>query len=144
MRPVLITLLVIAGILAALPPFFTRGTCTAEFNAASDAIQQARPRLANLEDARAYLRSKGLLYRTLTAQHCASSPPPGVQICPGGPVLLVDIPVKNRVCRYYRDGSTHVQLGFDSDLQLAHMQMDMRPYHMLKLSFIGVELDWAK
>lgn len=144
MRRVVIILLIIAGVVALLPPFFTHGTCTAEYNAASDAIEHARSRLVTLDSAEAYLRSVALPYSTLTPQRCQYLPPPGVTVCPGGPVLLVEIPVKNRVCRFYRDDSVHVQLGFNAYQQLVHLQTDMSPYHLLKLPFLHLEIDWAK
>lgn len=144
MRAVLITLLIIAGVLALLPPFFTHGACTAEYNAASDAIEHVRSRLATLEDAQAYLKSQALAYNLLTADQCRSFPPAWVDVCPGGPTLLVEIPVKNRVCHYYRDGSVHIQLGFDRYLQLVRLQTDMSPYHFVKLPWLDFEVDWAK
>jgi hypothetical protein len=67
-----------------------------------------------------------------------------VEVCPGGPLLLVEIPVKNRICHYYRDDSVHVQLGYNVRLQLVHLQTDMTPYHTLKSRFLGIELNWGK
>ena|SRR5271170_3240076 len=48
MRTSAILLMVLAVWMALLPPFFTHGECTAEFDAASDALQQARPALGTL------------------------------------------------------------------------------------------------
>jgi hypothetical protein len=67
-----------------------------------------------------------------------------VDVCPGGPLLLVAVPVKNRVCRFYRDSSIRMQLGYNKLQQLVRMQTDMNPYHMLKLPMFAYELDWAK
>jgi hypothetical protein len=144
MRGVVITSLIIAGVLVLLPPFFTRGACTAEFDAASDEIERARSQMASLELAETYLRSRTLPYSVLSAQRCESFPPPGVESCPGGPLLLVEIPIKNRVCRYYRDDSVHVQLGYNQWRQLVRLQTDMNPYHTLKSSLLGLELNWGK
>jgi hypothetical protein len=143
-RAVVITLLVAAAILALLPPFFTHGTCQAEYEAASDAIERARSRIRTLDSAQTYLKSQALTFHLLSAQQCESFPPPGVEICPGGPTLLVEIPVKNTVCHYYRDNSVHIQLGFNRYLQLVRLQTDMTPYHFLKLPWVGFEVDWAK
>jgi hypothetical protein len=56
----------------------------------------------------------------------------------------VSVPVKNRVCRLYRDSSIRMQLGYNKMQQLVHMQTDMNPFHMLKLPMFAYELDWAK
>jgi len=53
-------------------------------------------------------------------------------------------PVKNRICRYYRDTSIRLQLGYNSTLQLVRVQTDMNPYRTLKLPMLGVELYWAR
>jgi hypothetical protein len=52
--------------------------------------------------------------------------------------------VKNRVCRFYRDSSIHLQLGFNSAEQLVRMQTDMNPYRMLKLPALRVEVYWGR
>jgi len=144
MRGAVITLLIVAGALALLPPLFTHGTCTAEFDSASDAMEAARARMVTLADAQQYLASRALPYTVVRPERCESFRPRFVDACPGGPVLLVEIPVKSMVCRYYRAGSTHVQLGFNARLQLTRLQTDMSPYHMLKLPMFDFEIDWAK
>ncbi|HEV8017092.1 MAG TPA: hypothetical protein VGP32_00880 [Steroidobacteraceae bacterium] len=143
-RASVIVLLVVCGWLALMPPFFTHGACTAEFDAASEALQRARPALGTLTQAQDYLRAQAMPFRMVTAEQCDSSPAWEVEVCHGGPVLLVALPVKNRVCRYYRDSSIRVQLGFNKTLELVRMQSDMNPYHMLKLPILGLEVDWAK
>lgn len=144
MRTVLFYLLVIAGIGAMLPPFFTRGACTAEFDAVSDSVQQARPGLLTLTDAEHYLAEHRIGYQLLSAERCETAAPPDVVSCPGGPLLLGAVPVKNAVCRFYRDANVRVQLGFNSRLQLVRIQTDMNPYKILRLPLVDGELDLAK
>jgi hypothetical protein len=67
-----------------------------------------------------------------------------VEVCSGGRTLLVSLPVTNRVCRFYRDSSIHLQLGFNSTEQLVRMQTDMNPYRMLKLPALGLEVYWGR
>jgi hypothetical protein len=143
MRTVLFWLLAAAGIGALLPPFFTHGACTAEFNAVSEAVQRARPGLLTLSDAEHYLAQHGIGYQLLTAERCESAAPPDVVSCPGGPLLLGTVPVRNTACRYYRDANVRVQLGFNPRSQLVIIQTDMNPYKILRLPF-NVELDLAK
>lgn len=144
MRTIAILLLVLGVWVALLPPFFTHGACTAEFDAASEALQQARPAIGTLAQAQDYLASRAMQYQVLSAERCQSAPPADVEICPGGPLVLVAVPVKDRICHYYRDSSIRLQLGYNSTLQLVRIQTDMNPYRTLKLPLIGVELYWAK
>jgi hypothetical protein len=144
MRTVLFYLVVIAGIAALIPPFFTHGTCTAEFDAVSDDVQRARPGLLTLSDAEHYLAQHGIGYQLLSAERCESAAPPDVVSCPGGPLLLGTVPVRNWVCRYYRDANVRVQLGFNSRSQLVIIQTDMNPYKILRLPGLNFELDLAK
>ena len=141
MRTSIIALLVACVWLALLPPFFTHGKCGAEFAAATQEAHAARAALGTLEQAQAYLSAKALPYQLVTAERCDYWP--GVDACNGGPVLLVALPVKNRVCRYYRDGNVRLQLGFNSLQQLVRLQTDMKPPHVLKVPLLNVELYWA-
>jgi hypothetical protein len=138
----MIALLVVAGVLALLPPFFTRGTCTAEFNATSDEMEQARPELSTLEHAQSYLGSRSLPYHVVSPEHCPHWP--GVEECGGGPLLLVDVPVKNTVCHYYRAGSIQVQLAYDGHSRLVHYQADMPPFHYLRVPAGWPDISWAR
>jgi hypothetical protein len=144
MRTVLFYLLVAAGIGALLPPFFTHGACTAEFDAVSDDVQRARPELLSLADAERYLTARGIGYRLLSAERCETAAPPDVVSCPGGPLLLGTVPIRNAVCRYYRDTGVRVQLGFNARSQLVRIQTDMNPYRILRLPLLDTELDLAK
>jgi hypothetical protein len=144
MRRVLITLLLIGLLIALLPPFFTQGSCTAEFDSVTDGFQRLRPEFATLDRARSYLAAQALPYRQLSSDQCLRWPEREVVACLGGPILLAYVPVRDPICHYYRDRHIRLQLGFNSAQQLAHIQTDMNPYQMIKLSVLGIELDWAK
>ncbi len=144
MRHILIPALIAAVWLALLPPFFTHGACTAEFEAANAELARVRPELGTLESAEAYLRFHAIPHQILTAERCESAPPREVESCPGGPTLLAAIPVKDRICSIYRDDRVRVQLGFNSHLQLVRLQTDMKPYRVLKSETLGFELVWGK
>jgi hypothetical protein len=144
MRSVLFFAAISAAMAALLPPFFTHGACTAEFDAVADLLEPARPPLLTLPEAQRYLSAHALPYRLISAERCESAPLRDVETCPGGPLLLGAVPVKDRICRYYRDGTVRFQLGFNSHSQLVHIQTDMNPYRILRLPLIGAEWYLAK
>ena len=144
MRAVLVLLLVASGIAALLPPLFTHGACTAEFNSVSDLLEAARPQILTLFRARDFLAAQGMAYQTLSAQQCEAAHPREVEMCPSGELLLGAVPVANRVCRYYRDDSVRFQLAFNLNNQLIHLQTDMHPYRMLRFPMTDFEIDVAK
>jgi hypothetical protein len=145
MRTALFVALIVAAVVASLPPFFTHGACTAEFDAVGQLLEHGRPELLTLSAAQRYLDAHALAYRVISAQRCESAPPlRDVETCPGGPLLLGAVPVKDRICRYYRDGSVRFQLGFNSRFQLVHIQTDMEPYGIMRLPLFGLELYLSK
>lgn len=144
MRTVLVFLLITCGIAALLPPLFTHGACTAEFNAVSDLLEAARPEMLTLAKARAFLAAHGMSYQALSARQCDAGRPREVELCPSGELLLGAVPVTNQVCRYYRDDSVRFQLAFNLNNQLIHIQTDMHPYRMLRFPLTDFEIDVAK
>ena len=144
MRTFFFWLLVVAGIGALLPPLFTHGACTEEFDVVSNRLEAARSELLTLPAARAFLAAHGLGYQALTARQCATFHPADVETCPSGVLLIGAVPVKGRVCRWYRDDSVRFQLGFNTAEQLIHIQTDMRPYRILKFPMTEFEIDVAK
>jgi len=144
MRTLLVFLLLACGIAALLPPLFTHGACTAEFNAVSDLLEAARPQILTLSSARAFLAAHGMRYETLSARQCEALRPREVELCPSGELLLGAVPVTNRVCRYYRDDSVRFQLAFNLNGQLIHIQTDMHPYRMLRFPMTDFEIDVAR
>jgi hypothetical protein len=144
MRLVIFWLLVAAGVGALLPPLFTHGACSAEFDAVAAQLEGARGALATLPKARQYLAAHGLPYEALSERQCEAAHLPEVESCPSGLLLLGAVPVKDRVCRYYRDDSVRFQLAFNVREQLIHVQTDMHPYRMLKFPGTDFEIDVAK
>ena len=106
MRTALFVALIAAAVVALLPPFFTHGACSAEFDAVGQLLEHGRSELLTLSAAQRYLDAHALGYRVISAERCESAPPlRDVETCPGGPLLLGAVPVKDRICRYYRDGT---------------------------------------
>jgi hypothetical protein len=144
MRRIAPTILVMLVLLAPVPPLFTAGACTAEFEQASGAFERLRSELLTLSAATAYLSAHHMVYGTVSPERCELSPPRDVEVCPGGPILVIAVPVNNAICRYYRDATIRQQLGFNSTEQLVRLQTDMNPFHFVKVPFLNVEVDWAR
>ena len=144
MRRIAPTILVILVLLLPLPPLFTSGACTAEFEQASGNFERVKDELLTLSVATAYLSAHHFEYGTVSPERCELSPPRDVEVCPGGPILIVAVPVKNQICRYYRDATIRQQLSFNHAEQLVRLQTDMNPFHFLKVPFLNIEVDWAK
>ena len=135
--------LIAVAIALLLPPFFTRGACTAEFEAATAVAQRMRPEVGTVALLGSYLNAHAMSYRVVPPERCESWSRNDDVGCSGGPVFLIFIPVQNKVCRYYRDDSIRIQLGFNSSKQLTRIQTDMKPFKYLKLP-LGHEIAWAK
>jgi hypothetical protein len=141
MRTTFVILAFVAFWVALLPPLFTQGGCAAEFALATQALHLARPQLGTLDQAQAYLSARAIPYALVAAENCERWP--GVDACAGGPVLLGALPVKNRVCRLYRDNSVHLQLAFNSAQQLVRLQTEMKPSHILRVPLLPWHLEWG-
>lgn len=145
MRRIIVTVvLIVAALVIAVPPFFTHGACTAEFDATAGSFEGARAELATLEQARAWLAARAIGYLTVPADRCDNWPSREALECHGGPVLLIARRVSDPICRYYRDPTIRVQLGFNSHQQLVKVQTDMNPYKILKMPALGLEIYYAK
>lgn len=130
--------------LALMPPFFTHGACTSEFDAVSSRLEGDQGKLAQLAAAEAYLGATPIPYTRLSEEQCRRSRPWFVEGCPSGTLIYASIPVKDRICRFYRDDSIKIQLRFDVRNRLERMQIDMAPYKSMPIPFTPLTLYWAK
>jgi hypothetical protein len=135
--------IVLVALAALLPPFITRGACTEEFDEVASLLEGARPQLLTLAAAQQFLAKHGLAYRLVSAESCESTPQRDVEGCPGGALLLGSVPVRNPVCRFYRDSSVRFHLGFNPHEQLVRIQADMNPYGRILIPYFG-EVDLAR
>ena len=58
--------------------------------------------------------------------------------------MYARVPVKNQLCRLYRDSEVKVQLQYDERGSLLRMATDMDPYKSLPIPFVGITLHWAR
>ena len=130
--------------LALIPPFFTHGACTAEFNGVARQIQDNKPALASPASAQAYWSSMHVPVQVISADRCRMSKPRFLDSCGPGDLLYIAVPVQNKVCRFYRDSDVRVQLQYDDRGRLRQLQADMKPFKLFSLPWLGVELYWGK
>ena len=127
-----------------LPPLFTRGACTAEFDAESRRIDGDRGGLSDPARAEAYWRERAIPFYLVSNESCRRSRPRFVVECGAGPLVYARVPVRNDICRVYRDDSILVQLQYDSRNRLARTQVDMAPFKSLPIPFLHTAVDWAR
>jgi|HubBroStandDraft_4_1064222.scaffolds.fasta_scaffold770097_1 hypothetical protein len=130
------------GWLAFLPPFFTHGACDAEFQQERAEVASNHGAFASVALARSYWQSKAVPAFVLSSEQCNRLRLKFLDNCAPGPLVYAAVPVKNRTCRFYRDDSVTVQLGYDEHDQLQWVETDMKPSKSLTLPFVGT-LYWA-
>jgi hypothetical protein len=138
-------MLVIALVwLALMPPFFTDGACTAEFDKVARQIQDNKPSLASYASAQAYWNSVHVPPLLITAAQCRNSRPRFVDSCGPGDILYVAVPIQNKICHFYRDSDVRVQLRYDDHGRLRQLQADMKPFKFFSIPWLGLKLYWGK
>jgi hypothetical protein len=138
-------LLIVALFWAAiLPPFFTDGACTAEFNKVSRQIGDNEAAFASPASALQYWQSQNLPVQVVTSERCHVSRPRFVDVCGPGDLLYVKIPIQNKICRYYRDSSVRVQFQYDGGGRLRQFDAEMDPYKYFSIPWTGIKFYWAK
>ena len=136
-------LIVIAWVVL-LPPFFTAGACTAQFDAESDKLKSDASRIRTVEAALQYWASRSMPIATLSAEECHKAKPRFLSRCGSGPLVFVKVPVENQVCRVYRDSEIKVQLQYDEYGRLVRMATDMNPFKSFPVPFTSTVLHWAR
>ena len=127
-----------------MPPFFTRGACDAEFDEEVAEVASNHGVFGSPDLARSYWQSKAVPFSILSADQCRHRILRFVDSCGPGPLVYATVPVKNRICRFYRDESITVQFGYDDHGRLQRVETDMKPFKSLELPFISETLYWAK
>ena len=135
-------LVLVLGWLAFLPPFFTHGACDAEFQLVRTEVASNHSAFDSVELAKSFWQSKTIPVSVLSPEQCRHSILRFIDSCGPGPLVYVAVPVKNSVCRFYRDDSVTVQLGYDEHGQLERVETDMQPSKSLQLPFLGT-LIWG-
>lgn len=130
--------------LVLLPPLFTGGACTAEFDHETSRLAADQKSLATPALAQAYWSSRQVPISVVSAEQCRRGKPRFVEVCGSGVLVHAVVPVQNRICRFYRDDGIRVQLQYDDRNRLARMITEMNPFTSLPLSWLGISLHWAR
>ncbi len=99
--------------LALLPPLFTDGACTAEFDREATRVEADRKSIRTPELASAYFRDRGIPYSVYSLSQCRRAKPRSVLNCGDGPLVYAKAPVKNLICSVYRDDEVRIHLHYD-------------------------------
>ena len=134
--------ILVLGWLAFLPPFYTHGACDAEFQQERAEVASNHGAFASVALARSYWQSKAVPVSVLSPDQCDHLTLKFLDTCGPGPLVYAAVPVKNRICRFYRDDSVTVQLGYDEHGRLQRVETDMKPSKSLTLPFVGT-LYWT-
>ncbi|MGB6310054.1 MAG: hypothetical protein WBF89_19885 [Steroidobacteraceae bacterium] len=130
--------------LVLMPPFFTRGACTAEFDSVARQIEDHKPALAESASAQAYWTSVHVPVQVISAAGCAASKPRFIDRCGPGDLLYIAVPIQNKVCSFYRDSEVRIQLQYDDRGRLRQLQADMKPYKYFSLPWLGLKMYWGR
>jgi hypothetical protein len=130
--------------LIVLPPFFTGGACTAEFDSEVNRLAENQKSLVTLALAKAYWASRQVPVTELSAQQCHQTRLKSVGWCPPGALLYISLPVRNRICRFYRDSEIRIQLKYNERDVLIGKLIEMNPFKSSTLPGLGVTVNWAK
>ena len=129
---------------ALAPPLFTKGACTAEFEWESARLATDQKSLRSSVMADAYWRERSVPHVILGVEQCRKAKPRFLARCGDGPLLIAKVPVKDTICRIYRDDEIRVVLQYDDRDRLSRLQVDMNPFKSLPIPFTGLMLHWAR
>ena len=129
---------------ALMPPLFTNGSCTAEFEQESSTLDHDRDSLRSAPLADAYWRQRSIPHAVMSVDQCRGHKPRNLDRCGDGPLVIAKIPVKHAICRIYRDDEITVWLQYDARDRLARQQLEMNPYKSLPIPFTNAAIHWAR
>src|SRR5438034_11849656 len=99
--------------IALMPPLFTDGACTAEFNQESARLEKDGKSLGSSVLADTYWRERSVAHVVLSVDQCRKAKPRFLARCADGPLVIAKVPVKDRICSIYRDDELRIQLQYD-------------------------------
>jgi hypothetical protein len=129
--------------LVLLPPLFTQGECTHEFDEEQARIARDTAQLASSRSAVQYWNKRGIVPRLVSVDNCRRAKPRDLQSCGAGPFVQASVPVRNLVCKIYRDNETRVRLFYDEHDRLIRTAVEMKPFYSLPIPGV-ITIHWAK
>ena len=130
--------------LALMPPLFTDGACTAEFDRETALLSANQKSLATPALAQTYWATRRIPVTTLTAKQCRLARSKFVDSCSSGDLIYAAVPIENRICRIYRDDEIRIKLQYDDKGRLTRMLTEMNPFKSLPLPWFGVTVHWGR
>ena len=95
-------------------------------------------------EAAAYFTRRSVPNAVLSVDQCRSRKPRQLDRCGEGPLVVAKIPVKDAICRIYRDDEITGWLQYDGRERLVRQQLDMNPYKSLPIPFTATAIHWAR
>ena len=129
--------------LVLLPPLFTGGECTREFDEEQARIEKDRAGIRGMSQAVAYWNSRGIAPRVMTVDQCRRAKPRDLASCGSGPLVQARVPVKNLICKAYRDDEVRVRFFYDEHDRLSQVSVDMKPFYSLPIPGVFT-IHWAR
>lgn len=130
--------------LALMPPLFTGGACNREFELLSASLNKNGSKVRTPEAAVAWWTEQGVPHQVITPEGCREVKPRFLQHCPVGTLVHAEVPVKNLVCRTYRDANIRVGLHYTDKGRLAQVAADMKPDKYLRIPGLEWRLYWGR
>ena len=126
-----------------MPPLFTAGECTREFDEEQARIEQDRRAIRGMNQAVAYWNGRGIAPRVMTVDQCRRAKPRDLASCGSGPIVQARVPVKNLICKVYRDDEVRVRFFYDEHDRLSQVSVDMKPFYSLPIPGLAT-VHWAR
>jgi hypothetical protein len=126
-----------------MPPLFTAGECTREFDEEFARIERERGSIGGMRQAVAYWNARGITPGVMSVDQCRRAKPRDLARCPSGPIVRAGVPVKNLVCKVYRDDEVHVRFIYDENDRMSQVAVDMKPFYSLPIAGVAT-IHWAR
>lgn len=126
-----------------MPPLFTNGACTAEFDVIYAALNYDKPKIKTIKLVSDYVNLRKINATLISASRCREAKPRFLAQCESGDLYYLKIPISNEICRIYRDDNVKVQLQYNEKGQLSRMIFDMAPFKYIEIPFFRQKIYWA-
>jgi len=126
------------------PPLFTGGACTDEFEQESSRVNSDAKQLRTPKLAVEYWNGRNVRATLVSQDQCRASKPRFLERCGDGPLVYVGVPVKNTICRFYRDETIKVRLQYNDADRLVKITTDMDPSMSYPIPLSDHLIHWAR
>jgi hypothetical protein len=96
-----------------------------------------------MNQAVAYWNNRGIAPRVMTVDQCRRAKPRDLASCGSGPIVQGRVPVKNVICKVYRDDEVRVRFFYDEHDRLSQVSVDMKPFYSLPIPGVAT-VHWAR